>query len=126
MNRSDQPREMGVSDHAGNSKVIAVFGGRHPVAGDREYAEAVRLGTMLAQAGHTVMSGGYSGVMEAVSRGAAEAGGAAIGVTMDIFGSLAPNPYLTREIRTRNFFERLDTLISSASAFLVLRVAWGL
>jgi len=114
-----------VSDNVGNSKVIAVFGGRHPVEGDREYAAAVRLGTLLAQAGLTVMSGGYSGVMEAVSRGAIGAGGTTLGVTMDIFGSLAPNPYLTREMRTRNFFERLDVLISSASAFLVLRGGMG-
>jgi uncharacterized protein (TIGR00730 family) len=113
-------------ENSGNSpEVIAVFGGRHPVEGDREYSEAVRLGTMLANAGHTVMSGGYSGIMEAVSRGASEAGGTAIGVTMDIFGGLPPNRYLTREMRTRNFFERLDKLISSASAFLVLRGGMG-
>jgi len=71
------------------------------------------------------MSGGYSGVMEAVSRGAAEAGGAAIGVTMEIFGSLPPNPFLTSEIRSRNFFERLEILTSKADGFIALRGGMG-
>jgi uncharacterized protein (TIGR00730 family) len=101
------------------------MGGRHPVVGDSEYAEAVRLGSLLAAANYAVISGGYSGVMEAVSRGAKEAGGTAIGVTMDIFGNLPPNPFLTEEIRSRNFFERLEIIISRASGFVALRGGMG-
>lgn len=106
-------------------KKIAVFGGRHPVAGDTEYAEAVRLGSLLAAANYAVMSGGYSGIMEAVSRGAVSAGGAAIGVTMEIFGSLPPNPFLTQEIRSRNFFERLEIITSNAAGFIAMRGGMG-
>ena len=106
-------------------KTIVVLGGRHPVTGDSEYAEAVRLGSLLAAANYAVMSGGYSGVMEAVSRGAKEAGGTAIGVTMDIFGNLAPNPFLTHEIRARNFFERLEIITSNASGFVAMRGGMG-
>jgi uncharacterized protein (TIGR00730 family) len=95
------------------------------VAGDAEYAEAVRLGSLLAGANYAVMSGGYNGVMEAVSRGAVAAGGTAIGITMEIFGTLPPNPYLTREIRVRNFFERLEVLVSQASGFIVMRGGMG-
>ncbi len=113
---------MGATD---NQRTIVVFGGRHPVAGDREYTEALRLGSLLAAASYTVMSGGYSGVMEAVSRGALEAGGKTIGVTMEIFGDLSPNPYLTRELRVRNFFERLETLTSSAKGFIAMRGGMG-
>ena len=106
-------------------KAIAVFGGRHPVAGDAEYAEALRLGALLASANYAVMSGGYSGVMEAVSRGAVQTGGIAIGVTMEIFGNLPPNPFLTQEIRARNFFERLEILTSSACGFIAMRGGMG-
>ncbi len=112
-------------DPAEGERIISVFGGRHPTPGDPEYAEAVRLGELLASARYTVMSGGYSGVMEAVSRGAIQAGGQAVGVTMDIFGSLAPNSFLTREIRVRDFFERLETLTASAHGFVVLRGGMG-
>ncbi len=112
-------------DARNGQKTIVVFGGRHPVKGDREYSEAVRLGSLLAAARYRVMSGGYSGVMEAVSRGALEAGGETIGVTMEIFRDLAPNPYLTREMRVRNFFERLETLTSSAQGFVAMRGGMG-
>jgi predicted Rossmann-fold nucleotide-binding protein len=44
---------------------------------------------------------------------------------MDIFRSLAPNRFLTGEIRTRNFFERLEVLSSHACAFIALRGGMG-
>jgi len=106
-------------------KIISVFGGRHPVPGDQEYEEAVRLGSLLAARGFEVMSGGYSGAMEAVSRGALQAGGTAIGVTMEVFGSLPPNRFLTREIRSRDFFERLEILALKADGFIALRGGMG-
>ena len=112
-------------DEVYRQKSITIFGGRHPIEGDHEYAEAMELGTLLAGANYAVMSGGYSGVMEAVSRGASEAGGISIGVTMEIFGSLPPNPYLTREIRARNFFERLEILTAHAGGFIAMRGGMG-
>jgi uncharacterized protein (TIGR00730 family) len=120
-----QIKEIDVLDLPAGLKTVAVFGGRHPVAGDSEYAEAFRLGELLTSAGYAVMNGGYSGVMEAVSHGAVTAGGTAIGVTMEIFGSLPPNPFLTREIRARNFFERLEILTANASGFIALRGGMG-
>jgi len=106
-------------------RAVAVFGGRHPAAGEREYEQACKLGALLAAAGYMVMSGGYSGVMEAVSRGASQAGGIAVGVTMEIFRGLKPNPFLSREIRTRDFFHRLEFLTTHASAFIALRGGMG-
>ncbi|MCX6080428.1 MAG: hypothetical protein NTW32_12925 [Chloroflexi bacterium] len=60
---------------------VTVFGGSQPRPGSVAYVEAYALGQLLAIAGHTVLSGGYIGTMEAVSRGANEAGGHVIGVT---------------------------------------------
>ncbi len=68
--------------------IIAVYGSARPAAGEALYEDARRLGALLAQQGHTVMTGGYCGMMEAVSRGAAEAGGSTIGVT----APAAPTP----------------------------------
>ncbi len=118
-------RKGGIVDLKGDPRRIAVFGGRHPVPGDEEYAEARRLGSLLAKAGYSVINGGYTGVMEAVSRGAVESGGAAIGITMEIFGDMPPNPFLTREIRARNFFERLEILTSTAGGFVAMRGGMG-
>ncbi len=70
---------------------VAVFGGSAPQPGQPAYLEAQHLGEMLAKAGHEVVTGGYMGVMEAVSRGAAEAGGHVIGVTCKEIERLAPD-----------------------------------
>ena len=63
------------------TRIVSVFGGSAPKPGSPAYEEAQRCGALLAQAGWTVATGGYRGVMEAVSRGAHEAGGHVIGVT---------------------------------------------
>jgi hypothetical protein len=60
---------------------ITIFGGSSPKPGSKAYQQAYKLGQTLAQAGHSVLTGGYIGTMEAVSRGAAEVGGHVIGVT---------------------------------------------
>ena len=85
----------------------SVFGGSQPKEGASAYAEAYALGKMLAEAGHTVMTGGYIGTMEAVSRGASEAGGHVIGVTceeIEGWRPVKPNDWVKEEWRR-------DTLI---------------
>ena len=80
---------------------ISVFGGSQPKESDLAYAEAMELGRLLAQHGHTVLTGGYIGVMEAVSRGAQEAGGHVIGVTCEEIEAWRPikaNAWVMEEI----------------------------
>ena len=60
---------------------VSVFGGSQPKPDSSAYEEARQLGELLARRGHTVLTGGYIGTMEAVSRGAHEADGHVIGVT---------------------------------------------
>jgi len=93
---------------------VTVFGSSKVLPGEDGYQQAFRLGRLLAGAGYTVCSGGYGGVMEAVSRGAAEAGGTVVGVTVQPWSArLRPNAWLTRELSTAHLFERLQHLISS-------------
>jgi len=102
---------------------ITVFGGSEPQPGDQAYLEAYRLGQLLGAAGHTVLTGGYSGTMEAVSRGAAEAGGRVIGVTCDqieAWRPVGPNPWVQEEMRFNTLRERLFALIDQCDAALVL------
>ena len=47
--------------------IVAVYGSAAPAPGTSLYQGALELGRFLAQAGHTVMTGGYWGTMEAVS-----------------------------------------------------------
>ncbi|MDR3676821.1 MAG: LOG family protein [Acidobacteriota bacterium] len=100
-------------------KMVTVFGSSLPAEGSTAYAEARRLGRLLAEAGYAVCNGGYGGLMEASARGAHEAGGHTIGITCVIWPRPA-NRYIVEEVRTQNFPERLMTLIERADAYVVL------
>ena len=104
---------------------VTVFGTRQSVAGEQDYEEARRLGRLLADAGWAVTTGGYGGAMEAVSRGAKDAGGRTRGVTMSIFDPLPANAYLDEEEKVLNFFIRLERLIYGADAYVVLHGGIG-
>ena len=82
-------------------KTITVFGSSRPVEGEEEFNTAYSLGKLLAQKGFNVCTGGYQGIMNAVSKGAIEAGAEAIGVTVDGW-SAVPSKYLTKEIKCSN------------------------
>jgi len=103
---------------------ITVFGGSSPQPGSGPYLEAYQLGQLLAKDGHSVLTGGYVGTMEAVSRGAAETGGHVIGVTCKEIEEWRPvkaNPWVKEE---RSFFslqERLHELIYHCDAAIALR-----
>jgi hypothetical protein len=102
---------------------ISVFGGSQPKAGDDSYMEAYDLGKLLAQRGHTVLTGGYIGTMEAVSRGAAETGGHVIGVTCEDLERWRPvsrNNWVLEEWRKQTLFERLQSLIEKCEAAIAL------
>lgn len=104
----------------GGERVISVFGSSRTMEGTEKYEEARSLGRLLAESGFTVYSGGYSGIMEAVSRGAKEGGGRTVGVTVRLFDPLPGNPWLDEEIKMDDLFSRLERLILSADGFLVL------
>jgi len=102
---------------------VSVFGGSQPKEGDSAYAEAMKLGKLLAERGHTVLTGGYIGTMEAVSRGAYEAGGHIIGVTcedIENWRKVAPNQWVKEERRMKTLNERLQVLIQDCDAALAL------
>jgi uncharacterized protein (TIGR00730 family) len=102
---------------------ISVFGGSQPKEGTAAYLEGIELGRLLAERGHTVLTGGYIGVMEAVSRGAKEAGGHVIGVTcedLEIWRPIKANSWVMEEIRKKTLVERLHTLIHESDAALAL------
>jgi uncharacterized protein (TIGR00725 family) len=102
---------------------ITIFGGTLPKQGDSAYLEGVRLGSLLAQAGHTVITGGYMGTMEAVSKGAAEEGGHVVGVTCDEierWRGNKPNPWVKEEWKIPTLHERMITLMDSCDSAMAL------
>ena len=105
-------------------RIVTVFGSSRPKAGDGDYEEARALGKALAGGGFAVCSGGYGGVMEAVSRGAKEAGGKTYGVTAEFFGSRA-NEWIDVEVRKKTWEERLFELIRLGDGFVACKGGTG-
>ena len=102
---------------------ITVFGSATPKEGEPDYEAAYRLGYLLGQAGYTVMTGGYAGTMEAVSRGAVDGGGRTIGVTcaeIERYRPLDANPWVQKVVSTETLTERLHHLTTSADAAIAL------
>ncbi len=106
------------------NKTITIFGSSIPKQGDDEYSIAYELGRLLAQNNFSVCTGGYSGIMEAVSKGSGEAGGEAVGVTIKDWKSV-PNKFLTNNIVCENLFERIQTLTKLADGFVILNGGTG-
>lgn len=106
------------------AKIAAVFGGSQTAPGQPVYDEARQLGAELARADWTVMTGGYAGVMEAASRGAAEAGGHVIGVTCQrieaLRPGLRPNAWVKEEIKYATLRERLYHLVEHCDAAIAM------
>ena len=92
--------------------ILAVFGAGDALA--EEISVAERVGVTAAREGWVVLTGGGPGVMEAASRGAAEAGGLTVGILPNAQADSGyPNPWVMIPIFTgagsaRNAFNVLS------------------
>ena len=105
------------------AKVISVFGSSAPQPGSADYEAARNAGILLAKAGFVVQTGGYSGIMAAVSQGAYEAGGHVIGVTsalVEAFRPMPTNRWVKEEIKHPSLRERLLHLIDHNDGAIVM------
>ena len=105
-------------------KTVTVFGSSMPEEGDIEYQNAYELGTRLGKAGLNVCTGGYCGIMDAVSKGATEQGREATGVLINGLNAM-PSRYLTNKIECPSLLDRLSKLIETGNAYIVLNGGTG-
>jgi len=104
--------------------IVTVFGSSISKEGDKEFEIAFGLGKRLGEAGISICSGGYQGIMNAVSKGASNYNIEIIGVLVDLFGA-KPSEYLTKIIVCNSLFERLEKLIYTGNAYIVLAGGTG-
>lgn len=105
---------------------VAVFGSSTVREHDAAWRDAHQLGGALAKRGLATMTGGYGGAMAAASRGAAEAGGHVIGVTVDLFERRGPvNPWVRERVHTPDLFERLRYLTDAADGYVAVAGSIG-
>ena len=105
--------------------IISVFGSSRPRENDSEYAEALDLGRALAKKGFAICTGAYGGTMEAVSRGAKEAGGKTYGVTAEFFPAAKANEWVDVEVRMKSWQERLFEIIRLGDGFVACKGGTG-
>jgi uncharacterized protein (TIGR00730 family) len=104
--------------------VVSVFGSSKVADGSEAHQQALELGAALAGAGFSVATGGYSGVMEAVSRGAAGAGGRVIGVVASSLPGKC-NRWVTEEVVVETWEQRLFRLIALGNSYVACPGATG-
>jgi len=93
-----------------------------------EDSEAWRLaeevGRRLAEAGVTVVCGGLGGVMEAASRGAAQAGGEVVGIVPGVSVAEA-NPHCTHVVAGAIGYARNLAVVASGDTVVAIGGEWG-
>ena len=100
---------------------IAVVGGGSCSSGVREMAE--ELGRLLAEEGHILLCGGLGGVMEAVCRGSAWAGGTVVGILPG--DKEDANPYVSIRVATGMSHARNAIIVRSSDAVIALPGEFG-
>ncbi len=104
---------------------VTVYGSAQVGLDPSVYAQGADLGRRLAEAGFSVFTGGGPGVMEAVNRGAIEAGGQSIGLNIALPAEQEPNPYQTLSLNFRYFFVRKVMLAKYSAGFVLLPGGYG-
>ncbi|MEP7166953.1 MAG: LOG family protein [Candidatus Woesebacteria bacterium] len=111
-------------------KRVAIFGSADVSEEDPVFKEAFKAAQLLAQEGKIIVDGGGPGVMLAATMGAKSVGGHALAVTfypadMPNFEGRAEDNVVDKEIKTKNYIERMFTLMDNADCFVIFKGGTG-
>lgn len=106
-------------------KTITIFGSARLPQDDPICKLAYGLGKRFATEGYAVVTGGGHGVMEAANHGAYDAGGASIGMNIQLPKEQTINDYTTVNYEFDHFFSRKVTLTLDASAYIYMSGGFG-
>jgi len=104
---------------------VTFFGSARATLGDDSYAQASELASKLAKKGFAVITGGSAGIMQAANKGAFEAGGASVGLNVNLLDKQAYNPYLTERFGFDHFFVRKVMLTYASEAYVYFPGGFG-
>jgi uncharacterized protein (TIGR00730 family) len=104
---------------------VSVFGSARTRPGTPFYELAERVGARLVKEGYAVITGGGPGAMEAANKGALEAGGASVGLGIELPFEQGLNPYVNLGVNFRYFFARKTMFVKYAQGFVVLPGGFG-
>jgi uncharacterized protein (TIGR00730 family) len=105
---------------------VTFFGSARTKEGETYYEKAKGLAGKIVQELHySVTTGGGPGIMEAANKGAFEAGGNSLGLTIDLPHEQSTNQYLTDREDFHYFFSRKVCLSFSAEAYIFFPGGFG-
>lgn len=115
----------GMEALGGIPDAVTVFGTARCRPQEDLYRIARHMGKRFAQEGFAVITGGGPGVMEAVNRGASEAGGTSVGLNIILPAEQEPNKYANLKLMFRYFFIRKVMFVKYTRALVVLPGGFG-
>ena len=106
---------------------ISIFGSARTPSNHADYQLASEIAQRIVKLGFGVITGGGPGIMEAANKGAQEAGGASVGLTIDLPFEEKHNNYIDNDrlINFDYFFVRKVMFVKYAQAFVVLPGGFG-
>ncbi len=104
---------------------VSVFGSARTKPDDPVYRFTEEVGRLLVEEGLGVITGGGPGVMEAANKGASEAGGASVGLGIELPFEQGMNDYVNLGINFRYFFVRKTMFVKYSLGFVVMPGGFG-
>ena len=104
---------------------ITFFGSARFKPDNIYYKQAERIAKRLAEAGHTIITGGGPGIMEAANKGAYEARGRSIGFNIELPTEQNLNSYTTDNLGFHYFFTRKVAMVFAAEAYIYFPGGYG-
>ncbi|MEJ2095614.1 MAG: TIGR00730 family Rossman fold protein [Deltaproteobacteria bacterium] len=104
---------------------VSIFGSARITPDDPVYQKTEKIGSLFAQNGFAVITGGGGGVMEAANKGAAEAGGTSAGLNIRLPFEQKPNDYANIRLEFKYFFIRKVMFIKYAMAYIAMPGGFG-
>ena len=105
---------------------VTFFGSARTKEGERYYEKAKGLaGEIVDKLHYSILTGGGPGIMEAANKGAFDAGGNSLGLTIELPREQMTNQYLTDSEDFHYFFSRKVCLSFSAEAYIFFPGGFG-
>lgn len=115
----------GVETLHGLGPAVTIFGSARTRPKDPFYKTAERIAGLMVRSGFAVITGGGAGIMEAANKGAFEAGGKSVGLSIQLPLEKKPNKYARINIPFHYFFIRKLMFIKYAMAHIILPGGFG-
>lgn len=106
---------------------ISIFGSARTKPGELYYEKAVQIAHRLTEEGYGIITGGGPGIMEAGNKGAFDAKGVSVGLSIDLPFEQTYNEFIDpdKNLRHRYFFVRKVMFVKYAQGFVVMPGGFG-